>query len=51
MLNNKFNDYKTVNNVIAIFSGLVAVALVLAPATISSIFNISYLLMKHYLKN
>ena len=31
------------NNVIAIFSGLVAVALVLAPATISNIFNISYL--------
>ena len=43
MLNNKFSDYKTINNVIAIFSGLVAVALVLAPATISTIFNISYL--------
>ena len=43
MLNNKFSDYKTINNVIAIFSGLVAVALVLAPATISSVFNISYL--------
>ncbi len=43
MLNNKFNDYKTINNVIAIFSGLVAVALVLAPATISTIFNVSYL--------
>ena len=43
MLNNKFSDYKTMNNVIAIFSGLVAVALVLAPATISTIFNISYL--------
>ena len=43
MLNNKFSDYKTINNVIAIFSGLVAVALVLAPATISTIFNVSYL--------
>ena len=43
MLDNKFSDYKTINNVIAIFSGLVAVALVLAPATISTIFNISYL--------
>ena len=43
MLNNKFSDYKTINNVIAIFSGLVAVALILAPATISTIFNISYL--------
>jgi len=43
MLNNKFSDYKTINNVIAISSGLVAVALILAPATISTIFNISYL--------
>jgi len=43
MLDNKFSDYKTINNVIAIFSGLVAVALVLAPTTISTIFNISYL--------
>ena len=43
MLNNKFSDYKTINNVIAIFSGLVAVALILAPATISTIFNINYL--------
>ena len=43
MLNNKITDYKTINNVIAIFSGLVAVALVLAPATISTIFNLSYL--------
>ncbi len=43
MLNNKFSDYKTMNSVIAIFSGLVAVALVLAPATISNVFNISYL--------
>ena len=43
MLNNKFSDYKTINNVIAIFSGLIAVALILAPATISTIFNISYL--------
>ena len=43
MLDNKFSDYKTINNVIAIFSGLVAVALVLAPATISTIFNVSYL--------
>ena len=43
MLNNKFSDYKTMNTVIAIFSGLVAVALVLAPATISNVFNISYL--------
>ena len=43
MLNNKITDYKTINNVIAIFSGLVGVALVLAPATISSVFNISYL--------
>ena len=43
MLNNKFSDYKTINNVIAIFSGLVAVALVLAPATISTIFNLNYL--------
>ena len=43
MLNNKFSDYKTINNVIIIFSAFVAVALVLAPATISTIFNISYL--------
>jgi len=43
MLNNKFNDYKTINNVIAIFSGLIAVALVLAPSSISTIFNINYL--------
>ena len=43
MLNNKFSDYKTINNVIAIFSGFVAVALILAPATISTIFNINYL--------
>jgi len=43
MLNNKFSDYKTINNVIAILSGLVAIALVLAPSTISTIFNISYL--------
>ncbi len=43
MLNNKFSDYKTINNVIVIFSAFVAVALVLAPATISTIFNISYL--------
>ncbi len=43
MLDNKFSDYKTINNVIAIFSGLVAVGLVLAPATISTIFNVSYL--------
>jgi len=43
MLNNKFSDYKTINNVIAISSGFVAVALILAPATISTIFNISYL--------
>ena len=43
MLNNKFSDYKTINNVIAIFSGLIGVALVLAPATISTIFNINYL--------
>ena len=28
MLDNKFSDYKTINNVIAIFSGLVAVGLV-----------------------
>tara|TARA_B100001996_G_scaffold12503_1_gene10492 strand:+ start:1004 stop:1498 length:495 start_codon:yes stop_codon:yes gene_type:complete len=43
MLNNKFSDYKTINNVIAILSGLVAIALVLAPSTIATIFNISYL--------
>ena len=43
MLNNKISDYKTINNVIAISSGFVAVALILAPATISTIFNISYL--------
>ena len=43
MLNNKFSDYKTINSVITIFSGLIAAALVLAPATISTIFNISYL--------
>ncbi len=43
MLNNKFSDYKTINNVIAIFSGFVAVALILAPATISTIFNVNYL--------
>ena len=43
MLNNKFSDYKTINSVIAIFSGLIAVALILAPSTISGIFNINYL--------
>ena len=43
MLNNKFSDYKTINNVIVIFGGLTAVALVLAPATISTIFNLNYL--------
>ena len=43
MLNNKITDYKTINNVIAITSGFIAVALVIAPSTISNIFNISYL--------
>ena len=43
MLNNKFNDYKTINNVIAIFSGFIAVTLALAPASISTIFNVNYL--------
>ena len=43
MLNNKITDYKTINNVIAITSGFIAVALVIAPSTISNIFNINYL--------
>jgi len=43
MLNNKISDYKTINNVIAIVSGFIAIALVIAPSTISTIFNINYL--------
>jgi len=43
MLNNKFSDYKAINNVIAIFSAFIAVVLVLAPGSISTIFNINYL--------
>ena len=43
MLNNKISDYKTINNVIAITSGFIAIALVIAPATISTIFNVNYL--------
>ncbi len=43
MLNNKINDYKTINNVITIFSGLIAVTLILAPSTIGTIFSVSYL--------
>ena len=43
MLNNKISDYKTINNVIAIFSGLTAIILVLAPNTVANVFNVSYL--------
>ncbi len=43
MLNNKFSDYKTINSVIAVFSGLIAVILVLAPNTVSTVFNVNYL--------
>ena len=43
MLNKKITDYKTINNVIAISSGFIAVGLVIAPSTISTIFNINYL--------
>ncbi len=43
MLNNKFTDYKTINTVIAMFSGLFAIGLAIAPSTVSNIFNISYL--------
>ena len=39
----KFTDYKTTNTVIAIFSGVIAIALAIAPLTISNIFNITYL--------
>ena len=43
MLNNKISDYKTINNVIAIVTGFIAITLVIAPSTISTVFNISYL--------
>ncbi len=43
MLNNKISDYKTINNVIAIVTGFIAITLVIAPSTISTIFNVSYL--------
>ena len=43
MLNNKISDYKTINNVIAIFSGLSAIILVLAPNTVANVFNVNYL--------
>ena len=43
MLNNKISDYKTINNVIAIVTGFIAITLAIAPSTISTIFNISYL--------
>ena len=39
----KFTDYKTINTVIAIFGGLIAIALAIAPFTVSNIFNITYL--------
>ena len=39
----KFTDYKTINTVIAIFGGLIAIALAIAPSTVSVIFNITYL--------
>ena len=43
MINNKISDYKTINNVIAIFSGLIAIILVLAPNTVANVFNVNYL--------
>ena len=43
MLNNKFTDYKTINSLIAMFSGLIGVALLIAPSTLSNIFGITYL--------
>tara|TARA_Y100001936_G_scaffold241004_1_gene276251 strand:- start:1728 stop:2222 length:495 start_codon:yes stop_codon:yes gene_type:complete len=39
----KFTDYKTINTVIAIFGGLIAIGLAIAPSTVSVIFNITYL--------
>ena len=39
----KFADYKTINTVIAIVGGLTAIALAIAPFTVSNIFNITYL--------
>ena len=39
----KFSDYKTINTVIAIVGGLIAIALAIAPSTVSNIFNITYL--------
>ena len=39
----KFTDYKTINTVIAIVGGLIAIALAIAPSTVSNIFNITYL--------
>lgn len=39
----KFSDYKTINTVIAIVGGLIAIALAIAPFTVSNIFNITYL--------
>ena len=39
----KFSDYKTINTVIAIVGGLIAIALAIAPFTVSNIFNINYL--------
>ena len=38
-----FTDYKTINTVIAIFSGLIAIFLAIAPSTVSNIFNVTYL--------
>lgn len=38
-----FTDYKTINTVIAIFSGLIAIVLAIAPSTVSNIFNVTYL--------
>ncbi len=43
MLNNKITDYKTINTVIAIFSAFSAIVLALAPATVGTLFKISYL--------
>ena len=39
----KFTDYKTINTVIAIVGGLIAIGLAIAPSTVSVIFNITYL--------
>ena len=42
MLNNKISDYKTINTAIAIFGAFSALVLALAPATVATIFKISY---------